>query len=604
MKSIPLSAASDPPGSGTPSGRWRRTATSCGGGVHGGRGGRDGRRVRAPGRRPRARPRGQPVEGGQLRVRPGLRPRRDHQVGGGHRRRARRRAVCAPQPGPRSVGPRSPASSSRCSRLRRLRCTDPVHREAQPEAARGRRSQPAAPGLPLLGRGRARTRRRSPPSMLFLDEATARQRLPAGRPGEPRRRGVADRRTDEDPFATNEIDGGAYEDVESVPLELPAGSVVMFGSYLVHHSAAEHVARPRARVAVQLPAAGRAAHDRVAPQSPRCGVPVVSDTTVRPATTISDVARAASVSPATVSRALNGTGPVSPARAARVRDAAERLGYLPSGPARALRRQVNQVWAAIVADIGNPFFTAVVRGIEDGARAEDHRLVLCNSDEDVDTEAAYVDVVVAERMAGVVIAVASPAESDLAAPARPGHPGGRRRPPPRRCGRRLGRRSTTASAAKTRPRHLLEHGSRADRLHHRTGTRRHGERAPAGLPRRPRPARCAGRPRAGPPGRLQARRRLPHRPVPARVTLAAGRAVRRQRADDDRRAASAARARPAHPRRRRARRLRRRAVDHAPEPTGHGRVPARVRDRAGGGRAAGLRCGGPARRATSSAPRR
>ena len=129
--------------------------------------------------------------------------------------------------------------------------------------------------------------------------------------------------------------------------------------------------------------------------------------------TITDVARAADVSPATVSRALNGTGSVSPARAQRVRDAAARLGYLPSGPARALRRQVNQVWAAIVADIGNPFFTAVVRGIEDVARAEDHRLVLCNSDEDLETEASYIDVVIAERMAGVVISVASPAESSL-----------------------------------------------------------------------------------------------------------------------------------------------------------------------------------------------
>jgi LacI family transcriptional regulator, galactose operon repressor len=129
--------------------------------------------------------------------------------------------------------------------------------------------------------------------------------------------------------------------------------------------------------------------------------------------TITDVARAAEVSPATVSRALNGSGAVSAARAQRVREAAVRLGYLPSGPARALRRQVNQVWAAIVADIGNPFFTAVVRGIEDVARAEDHRLVLCNSDEDVDTEASYVDVVIAERMAGVVISVASPSESNL-----------------------------------------------------------------------------------------------------------------------------------------------------------------------------------------------
>jgi LacI family transcriptional regulator len=139
----------------------------------------------------------------------------------------------------------------------------------------------------------------------------------------------------------------------------------------------------------------------------------MTDATLRAAATITDVARAARVSPATVSRALNGTGPVSAARAQRVREAADRLGYLPSGPARALRRRVNQVWAAIVADIGNPFFTAVVRGIEDGARAHDHRLVLCNSDEDVATESSYVDVALAERMAGVVIAVASPAESDL-----------------------------------------------------------------------------------------------------------------------------------------------------------------------------------------------
>jgi len=130
-------------------------------------------------------------------------------------------------------------------------------------------------------------------------------------------------------------------------------------------------------------------------------------------TTITDVARAARVSPATVSRTLNGTGAVSPERARRVRAAAARLGYLPSGPARALRRQRNQVWAAIIADIENAFFTSVVRGIEDVARLEDHRLVLCNSDEDVATEASYIDIVVAERMAGVVISVASTTESSL-----------------------------------------------------------------------------------------------------------------------------------------------------------------------------------------------
>ena len=100
--------------------------------------------------------------------------------------------------------------------------------------------------------------------------------------------------------------------------------------------------------------------------------------------TITDVARAADVSPATVSRVLNGTTAVSEARAERVRAAAATLGYRPFEPARALRRQLTRVWAAIIADIENPFFTAMVRGIEDVARAEGFRLVLCNSDEDLD----------------------------------------------------------------------------------------------------------------------------------------------------------------------------------------------------------------------------
>jgi LacI family transcriptional regulator len=129
--------------------------------------------------------------------------------------------------------------------------------------------------------------------------------------------------------------------------------------------------------------------------------------------TIDDVARAAGVSPATVSRVLNGTSPVSRDRAERVRRAAASLGYQPFGPARALRRQRTSLWAAIVADVENPFFTAMVRGVEDVALAAEHRLVLCNTDEDLGKEAAYLDVAIADRMAGVIIAVASTAKSRL-----------------------------------------------------------------------------------------------------------------------------------------------------------------------------------------------
>jgi LacI family transcriptional regulator len=130
-------------------------------------------------------------------------------------------------------------------------------------------------------------------------------------------------------------------------------------------------------------------------------------------TTIEDVARAAGVSAATVSRVLNGTSRVTPDRADRVRKAAAELGYQPFGPARALRKQRTSVWVAIIADIENPFFTAMIRGIEDVAVAEQHRLVLCNSDEDVDKEAAYVDIAIADRVAGVVIAVATTDDAAL-----------------------------------------------------------------------------------------------------------------------------------------------------------------------------------------------
>jgi LacI family transcriptional regulator, galactose operon repressor len=128
---------------------------------------------------------------------------------------------------------------------------------------------------------------------------------------------------------------------------------------------------------------------------------------VKPVPKIKDVARAAGVSPATVSRVLNGNDAVAPERAARVLQVAAELGYQPHGPARALRQQRTRLWAVIVSDIQNPFFTTMVRGIEDVGRAEGHRIVLCNSDEDPTREAAYIDVAVAERMGGVVIAPAS-----------------------------------------------------------------------------------------------------------------------------------------------------------------------------------------------------
>ncbi len=129
--------------------------------------------------------------------------------------------------------------------------------------------------------------------------------------------------------------------------------------------------------------------------------------------TIYDVARLADVSPATVSRVLNDRGDVNPEMAQRVRASVEMLGYRPNSVARNLRRKVASVWALIISDIENPHFTALVRGVEDVARSNGYSVVLCNSDEELEKERGYVDVALAERMAGVVISPSSDRDSAI-----------------------------------------------------------------------------------------------------------------------------------------------------------------------------------------------
>ncbi|MGW4798833.1 LacI family DNA-binding transcriptional regulator [Nonomuraea sp. NPDC004297] len=120
--------------------------------------------------------------------------------------------------------------------------------------------------------------------------------------------------------------------------------------------------------------------------------------------TIYDVAREAGVSAATVSRVLNGRLTVDPERVARVLTAVRELGYRPNAVARNLRRSRTTLWAVIISDIGNPFFTATVRGIEDVAQQAGYSVVLCNSDENPAKEETYVAAALSEQMAGIIIA--------------------------------------------------------------------------------------------------------------------------------------------------------------------------------------------------------
>lgn len=133
--------------------------------------------------------------------------------------------------------------------------------------------------------------------------------------------------------------------------------------------------------------------------------------------TISDVARAAGVSVATVSRALNGAPTVDPELATRAREAASRLGYRPNGIARSLRLRATDVLALIISDVANPFWTAVTRGVEDVAQRSGYSVLLCNADEDSTKEATYLRVAEQQRVAGVILSPHA-AGSDVAPLAR------------------------------------------------------------------------------------------------------------------------------------------------------------------------------------------
>ena len=251
---------------------------------------------------------------------------------------------------------------------------------------------------------------------------------------------------------------------------------------------------------------------------------------------LTDVAREAEVSVATVSRALNNNETVDPRLAARVRAAAQKLGYRPNHLARNLRRQRTNLWLLIISDIENAFFTSVARGVEDAAVANEFSVALCNADEDEHKEARYVELAVAEQAAGVIVSPHS-MQTDITPLTMAGIPVvviDREARRTRRLGhRRLPRRGARRHRAPPRP------GLVAPGLHHRptfgadrqspaSGLRRRlARRLGEVVVRRPRAVHHRRRPRRGgqdarpvPPARLVVRRQ--RRPRPRRAAGTAG----------------------------------------------------------------------------------
>lgn len=122
---------------------------------------------------------------------------------------------------------------------------------------------------------------------------------------------------------------------------------------------------------------------------------------------IDSIASTVGVSKSTVSRALNGTSYVAPDTKARILAAVENLGYRRNLIARNLRSLSSNFIGLIIPDIANEFFSMLAMTLETGLRQEGYALFLCNSEENAETEAFYVDSLLDNQVAAIVITSAS-----------------------------------------------------------------------------------------------------------------------------------------------------------------------------------------------------
>lgn len=126
----------------------------------------------------------------------------------------------------------------------------------------------------------------------------------------------------------------------------------------------------------------------------RCGV-----------ASITDVARLAGVSPATVSRVLSSTHyAVSPTTRERVLEATRTLDFVPNALARGLLKSHVPVVGVIVHDITDPYFSEIVRGVEDAASPGNYLVITCSSDRIAERENSYVRLLRSMRASTLIFA--------------------------------------------------------------------------------------------------------------------------------------------------------------------------------------------------------
>lgn len=118
--------------------------------------------------------------------------------------------------------------------------------------------------------------------------------------------------------------------------------------------------------------------------------------------TILDVAKLSGFSKTTVSRVINGNGPVSEEARQKIEEAMRKLNYTPNYFAQGMRTNKTRTIALLVPDYSNPFYPELFKNVEEVARQNGYMITLCNTDEEAEKELEYIKEIVKRNIDGII----------------------------------------------------------------------------------------------------------------------------------------------------------------------------------------------------------
>src|SRR5215470_10142785 len=119
--------------------------------------------------------------------------------------------------------------------------------------------------------------------------------------------------------------------------------------------------------------------------------------------TVANVAREAGVSAATAARVLSGRGYASEEARRAVLEAAKEIGYVPNHVARSLRTRRTMLAGLLIGDVENSFYSVIAKNVESVAKSAGYHVVLCNTNDDPETESQYLELLDGMRADGLII---------------------------------------------------------------------------------------------------------------------------------------------------------------------------------------------------------